>query len=69
MDPIIENGLKINPKMRLNDDKEHVEKILQGIAKKNGHCPCVLAQNEDTICPCRKMREESKCCCKLYLNE
>ena len=25
--------------------------------------------NEDTICPCKKMREESKCCCKLYLNK
>jgi ferredoxin-thioredoxin reductase catalytic subunit len=69
MDPIIERGLKANPNMKLTDNKEHIEKILQGIAKKDGHCPCVLAMNEDTICPCKKMREESKCCCKLYIEK
>ena len=69
MNELIEKGLKTNPNMKLNDNKEHVEKILLGLEKKNGYCPCVIVQNEDTICPCKKMREESKCCCKLYINK
>lgn len=66
---IIQKGLKANPNMILNNNKEYVEKILDGIEKKEGHCPCVIPKNEDTICPCKKMREENKCCCKLYLNK
>ena len=69
MNELIEKGLKLNPNMKLNDNKEHVEKILIGLEKKNGYCPCVIVQNEDSICPCKKMREESKCCCKLYINK
>lgn len=64
---IMEEGLKANPNMRLNDNKEHVEKILDAICEKEGYCPCVLPKNEDTKCPCKKMREENKCCCKLYV--
>lgn len=69
MNELIKKGLKINPNMKLNDNKEHVERILMGLEKKNGYCPCVVVQNEDTICPCKKMREENICCCKLYINK
>ena len=69
MKELKEKGLKLNKKMKLNENSEHVEKILEGIKRKDGHCPCVITQNDDTICPCKKMREESKCCCKLYLNK
>lgn len=64
---IIERGLKSNPNMILNPDEGHVEKIFIGLEKKGGYCPCVMVQNEDTICPCKKMREDNKCCCRLYL--
>lgn len=69
MNEVIKKGLQANSNMILNPNAEHVEKILLGLEKKGGYCPCVLTQNEDTICPCKKMREESKCCCKLYLNK
>ena len=69
MNELIEKGLKLNPNMKLNENSEHVEKILEGIKRKDGHCPCVITQNDETICPCKKRREESKCCCKLYLNK
>ena len=69
MNELIEKGLKANPNMKLNENQEHVEKILIGLEKKNGYCPCVITQNEDTLCPCKKMREEDKCCCKLYINK
>ena len=52
--------------MRLNEDKEHVLKIIDGIYKRKGHCPCMIEESEDTICPCKDMRENSKCHCKLY---
>lgn len=67
MNAVIERGLEINPNMKLNDDEEHVQKILKGLEVKDGYCPCVLPKNEDTKCPCKKMREENKCCCKLYV--
>ena len=43
---------------RLNPNREYVDKIITGTLKKDGHCPCVITVNEDTICPCKKMREE-----------
>lgn len=64
---LIEIGLKANPNMQLNNNKEHVERILKAIEDKDGYCPCVLPKNENTKCPCKKMREENKCCCKLYV--
>jgi ferredoxin-thioredoxin reductase catalytic subunit len=64
---LIEKGLEANKNMKLNDNKEHVEKILKALELKDGYCPCVLQQNVDTKCPCKKMREENKCCCKLYV--
>jgi Ferredoxin thioredoxin reductase catalytic beta chain. len=53
----------------LNPDEKIVEKIRKGLEKKNGHCPCVLEESEDTICPCREMRENNRCCCKLYITD
>ena len=37
MNELIEKGLKLNPNMKLNENSEHVEKILEGIKRKNGH--------------------------------
>jgi len=44
-------------------------KIINRIEKRNGYCPCVVEENEDTICPCKKMREEKYCCCGLFIKE
>ena len=29
----------------------------------NGHCPCAIWQNEDTICPCKEFREMERGVC------
>ena len=57
----------------LVDDEEHVQKIRNGLKRKEEkygkpYCPCVApaAHNEDTICPCKNYREKNYCCCKLY---
>ena len=52
-----------------NENKEIVNKIRQKIKERNGHCPCSIFENDDTICMCKDFREqatEGLCHCKLY---
>lgn len=60
-------------KIRLNENKELVEKIKEGLRKKDGYCPCRLEKSEDTKCICKEFREqindpefEGYCHCLLY---
>ena len=60
-------------KIRLNENKEIVAKIKEGLEKKGGYCPCRLERSEDTKCICKEFREqiadpsfEGYCHCKLY---
>ena len=57
--------------VRLNDNKELVTKIKEGLEKKGGYCPCRLEKTEDN--KCREFREqmadpdfEGYCHCMLY---
>ncbi|MCI5640978.1 MAG: ferredoxin thioredoxin reductase catalytic beta chain [Lachnospiraceae bacterium] len=59
--------------VRLNEDKEIVARVQEGLRKKNGYCPCRLEMNEDTKCMCKEFREqitdptfEGYCHCLLY---
>lgn len=52
---------------RLNPDSDYVLKIMEGIQKKQGHCPCQVEISEKTLCPCDKFINERKCCCNLYV--
>ena len=59
--------------VRLNDNKEPVAKIKEGLEKKGGYCPCRLEKTEDNKCICREFREqmadpdfEGYCHCMLY---
>ena len=59
--------------VRLNDNKELVAKIKEGLEKKGGYCPCRLEKTEDNKCICREFREqmaypdfEGYCHCMLY---
>lgn len=59
--------------VRLNEDKNIVEKIKQGLAKKGGYCPCRLEKTPDTKCMCKEFRDqiadpdfEGYCHCMLY---
>ena len=44
--------------VRLNDNKELVAKIKEGLEKKGGYCPCRLERTEDNKCICREFREQ-----------
>lgn len=60
----------------MNEDRDLVEKVQEGLRAKNGYCPCVIPMNEDTKCMCRDFREkiadpdfEGYCHCMLYYKE
>ena len=52
---------------RLNKDIEYVKKIMQGIERKHGHCPCRLKEDDTTLCPCDEFIKEGICKCKLFI--
>jgi ferredoxin-thioredoxin reductase catalytic subunit len=59
--------------IRLNEDKETVKAIKEGLAKKGGYCPCRLEKTPDTKCMCKEFRDQIKdpdfegfCHCMLY---
>ncbi len=63
-------------KIRLNEDKETVAAIREGLKKKDGYCPCRMGKDEDYKCMCKEFREqiedpnfEGYCHCMLYYKE
>ena len=54
---------------RLNPDKEYVNKIIEGINRKNGHCPCRVISDETTLCPCDEFIQDGICKCKLFIKD
>ena len=52
---------------RINPDKKYVDIIIQGLEKKEGHCPCRLEVNDSTLCPCDEFIKDGICKCKLYI--
>ena len=59
--------------VRLNENKEVVARIKEGLKKRDGYCPCRLAKTEEFKCICKEFREqiadpnfEGYCHCMLY---
>ena len=62
--------------IRLNEDKELVARIREGLKMKDGYCPCRLEKTEDNKCMCKEFRDqiadlnfEGYCHCLLYYKE
>lgn len=53
----------------LNPDKEHVAKIIEGVYRKEGHCPCRVKVDDTTLCPCDDFTKKGVCVCKLYVEK
>lgn len=49
--------------VRLNEDKEIVAKIREGLKRKGGHCPCKLEVSPATKCICQEFRDRSGSAC------
>lgn len=63
-------------KVRLNEDKELVKAILEGLKRNGGYCPCRREKIEDNKCRCKEFREqiedpdfEGYCHCMLFYKE
>lgn len=52
---------------KLNTNKEYIDKIIQGIYRKDGHCPCRVKVDDTTLCPCDDFVQNGNCKCKLFL--
>jgi ferredoxin-thioredoxin reductase catalytic subunit len=53
----------------LNKNREYVNQIIEGIYKKNGHCPCRVNVDDTTLCPCNEFVSEGICKCKLFVKK
>ena len=59
--------------VRLNENKEIVAEIREGLKKTGGYCPCRVERTDDTRGMCREFKEqiaepdfEGYCHCMLY---
>lgn len=59
--------------VKLNENKEVVKTIKEGLNKNGGYCPCRLEKTEDNKCMCKEFRMqiedpnfEGYCHCMLY---
>ncbi len=46
------------PKITLNEDKEMVKTIKEGLRARGGYCPCRLEMTEDNKCMCKEFPEQ-----------
>ena len=63
-------------KIRFNDDPKIVEKIREGLRRKDGYCPFRLQKTPENLCMCQEFRDqiadpdfEGYCHCRLYYKE
>ncbi|MBE5757222.1 MAG: ferredoxin thioredoxin reductase catalytic beta chain [Clostridiales bacterium] len=63
-------------RIRLNEDKEIVKIIREGLIAKDGYCPCRVGKKPEYKCMCAEFREqiadpnfEGLCHCKLFYKE
>lgn len=57
----------------LNPDENIVKMVREGLAQKDGYCPCRLERSEENKCICKEFKEqiadpefEGFCHCMLY---
>lgn len=62
--------------VRLNENKEVVERVREGLRRKGGYCPCRLEKKEEYKCICQEFQQqmadpefEGYCHCMLYYKE
>ena len=62
--------------IKLNPDKEVVNRVKEGLKAKGGYCPCRLERTEDNKCICKEFREQMNdpefagyCHCMLYYKD
>jgi len=54
---------------RINPDLNVARGIITAIFKNGGHCPCVVSQTPETMCPCDSFIAGKGCQCNLFIKE
>ena len=44
--------------VRLNEDKQMVQTIREGLKRTGGYCPCRLQRTEENKCICKEFRDQ-----------
>lgn len=52
---------------RINPDRKYVNIILDGLERKDGHCPCRVKVDDTTLCPCDEFIKTGVCKCNLFI--
>lgn len=52
---------------QINPNKDFVQRIIEGLMRKDGHCPCRKLADDTTLCPCDEFIETGKCKCGLFV--
>lgn len=62
--------------VKLNENKDIVNAVKEGLKRTGGYCPCRRDKSEDTKCMCKEFREQIKdpsfvgfCHCLLYYKD
>ena len=60
-------------KITLNENKEVVQAVQEGLKRTGGYCPCRMERTEENTCMCKEFRDQIKdpefegfCHCYLY---
>lgn len=60
-------------KITLNENKEVVQAVQEGLKRTGGYCPCRMERREENKCMCKEFRDQIKdpefegfCHCYLY---
>ena len=76
MDDTIKEKRRITMAVRLNEDKEMVAAIKEGLKRTGGYCPCRLERSEENKCICKEFRDQiadpdfkGYCHCLLYYKD
>ena len=64
--PFLLGYQKVKGKMVFNSNIEIVKSVGECLLK-NPHCPCMVKQSDNTICPCLSCRSKQHCCCELFV--
>ena len=63
-------------RIRLNEDKQIVATVREGLIAKDGYCPCRVGKKPEYKCMCEEFRNqiadpnfEGLCHCKLFYKE
>ena len=54
---------------RINPNRDFVLRIIEGVIRKDGHCPCRKDVSDETLCPCDEFINTKICRCGLFIKE